>query len=536
MNKLLSKKDTQFLDSYVERLNKELLSEEKERHSYRYEVDKFDCYYKLGTDLPERVKKFFYNCGSPNICWVHGDLAICKEMSCEYMKRVVNSLIALINLQQKDENCAVAHKKISSESSGKYVTLLITKNIVYPILCESIDKDEQEIEKQYQKPVRSKRKWVQHITTKNHEDFATLYKNILKGELEKGGRATQDGEYLEVSHLMATFEESLYHTIKYHMSNKDPPQYLLSPSANIIKHYRLETMVYVWKKMKAIQRKMLLDRIKLWLVMGDVLSRDLIPFMIHAAGFPDGLFSASMFEDDRVFEMDISYFNEVLCVFDIADFLYDYRIFCMQVPTVNTLNPHPKFTNTTRDAIYFGWILIRKIYLDAVCIELSRIIGEAWSEYMFTTIISEEENKELKNKKRNKRRRQRKKHMKKKNEELTEENTTDEENLSEITDSEDDDISKINDRHALMNQVIQGCVEDTIFIIFLCKGCRKKPRSILFVPCGHILYCNECASSKTNCPDCHKKIMKKHFAQLHQEWLEGPTLQEATPQLKKCIQ
>ncbi|MGH0127065.1 UNVERIFIED_CONTAM: hypothetical protein FKN15_066922 [Acipenser sinensis] len=39
-----------------------------------------------------------------------------------------------------------------------------------------------------------------------------------------------------------------------------------------------------------------------------------------------------------------------------------------------------------------------------------------------------------------------------------------------------------------------------------CKVCMDKVVSIVFIPCGHLVVCSDCAASLSNCPICHAVI------------------------------
>lgn len=39
-----------------------------------------------------------------------------------------------------------------------------------------------------------------------------------------------------------------------------------------------------------------------------------------------------------------------------------------------------------------------------------------------------------------------------------------------------------------------------------CKVCMDKPVSMLFIPCGHLVVCSECAASLRHCPICRAVI------------------------------
>lgn len=42
----------------------------------------------------------------------------------------------------------------------------------------------------------------------------------------------------------------------------------------------------------------------------------------------------------------------------------------------------------------------------------------------------------------------------------------------------------------------------------LCKICMAKDVSVVFIPCGHLVACKECAQLLNECPLCRKDIMK----------------------------
>ena len=39
-----------------------------------------------------------------------------------------------------------------------------------------------------------------------------------------------------------------------------------------------------------------------------------------------------------------------------------------------------------------------------------------------------------------------------------------------------------------------------------CKVCMDKPVSIVFIPCGHLVVCSDCATSLRHCPICRASI------------------------------
>ena len=47
-----------------------------------------------------------------------------------------------------------------------------------------------------------------------------------------------------------------------------------------------------------------------------------------------------------------------------------------------------------------------------------------------------------------------------------------------------------------------------LYKISLCLACRKKPRTIVLLPCGHYALCSTCAKMKDTCPikSCSEKI------------------------------
>lgn len=40
----------------------------------------------------------------------------------------------------------------------------------------------------------------------------------------------------------------------------------------------------------------------------------------------------------------------------------------------------------------------------------------------------------------------------------------------------------------------------------ICKVCMAEKVSIVFLPCGHIVTCAECAPAMRNCPICRKLV------------------------------
>lgn len=42
----------------------------------------------------------------------------------------------------------------------------------------------------------------------------------------------------------------------------------------------------------------------------------------------------------------------------------------------------------------------------------------------------------------------------------------------------------------------------------LCKICMAKDVSVVFIPCGHLVACKECARLLNECPLCRTDIMK----------------------------
>ena len=43
----------------------------------------------------------------------------------------------------------------------------------------------------------------------------------------------------------------------------------------------------------------------------------------------------------------------------------------------------------------------------------------------------------------------------------------------------------------------------------LCKVCRRKDSCMVFVPCGHLVCCQECGERATRCPVCRMDISEK---------------------------
>ncbi|KAL8597787.1 hypothetical protein ACOMHN_004902 [Nucella lapillus] len=41
----------------------------------------------------------------------------------------------------------------------------------------------------------------------------------------------------------------------------------------------------------------------------------------------------------------------------------------------------------------------------------------------------------------------------------------------------------------------------------LCRQCRDTAANVTLLPCGHLLYCQDCASDQTHCQLCHREIM-----------------------------
>lgn len=49
----------------------------------------------------------------------------------------------------------------------------------------------------------------------------------------------------------------------------------------------------------------------------------------------------------------------------------------------------------------------------------------------------------------------------------------------------------------------------------LCKVCVDKRADVIFLPCGHMICCPQCAPAMTKCPICRKTIngqVKAYFA------------------------
>ena len=42
----------------------------------------------------------------------------------------------------------------------------------------------------------------------------------------------------------------------------------------------------------------------------------------------------------------------------------------------------------------------------------------------------------------------------------------------------------------------------------VCKVCLDKEANVVFVPCGHLCTCMDCAGSLTKCPICRARIEK----------------------------
>lgn len=79
-------------------------------------------------------------------------------------------------------------------------------------------------------------------------------------------------------------------------------------------------------------------------------------------------------------------------------------------------------------------------------------------------------------------------------------------------------ISKILNLYILLNSIMLNYVIFLTEIVFLteencklrdqvtCKRCMRKNVSSVFDPCGHILYCSDCAPDFKSCPICLEEV------------------------------
>ncbi|XP_053378717.1 baculoviral IAP repeat-containing protein 7-B-like [Mercenaria mercenaria] len=51
-------------------------------------------------------------------------------------------------------------------------------------------------------------------------------------------------------------------------------------------------------------------------------------------------------------------------------------------------------------------------------------------------------------------------------------------------------------------------VEERLTELILCIHCKTRNKEVIYIPCGHFLYCTICDNLKyhRNCPLCHAKI------------------------------
>ncbi|XP_032221082.2 RING finger protein unkempt homolog [Nematostella vectensis] len=49
---------------------------------------------------------------------------------------------------------------------------------------------------------------------------------------------------------------------------------------------------------------------------------------------------------------------------------------------------------------------------------------------------------------------------------------------------------------------------------YSCSKCQEKPRSVVTLPCTHLLLCEECAAAETECPHCHIQITQRNTVTL----------------------
>ena len=42
-----------------------------------------------------------------------------------------------------------------------------------------------------------------------------------------------------------------------------------------------------------------------------------------------------------------------------------------------------------------------------------------------------------------------------------------------------------------------------------CKICMDQLINIVFIPCGHLIFCSKCAQAMNKCPMCRKPIPRK---------------------------
>ena len=45
-------------------------------------------------------------------------------------------------------------------------------------------------------------------------------------------------------------------------------------------------------------------------------------------------------------------------------------------------------------------------------------------------------------------------------------------------------------------------------ICSLCTECRRFERSVVLIPCGHLVLCDRCAWRTLNCPVCHSQVLR----------------------------
>ncbi|CAD7082243.1 unnamed protein product [Hermetia illucens] len=74
---------------------------------------------------------------------------------------------------------------------------------------------------------------------------------------------------------------------------------------------------------------------------------------------------------------------------------------------------------------------------------------------------------------------------------------------SSVNESNDDSITISK---SLFQFFIKGGNEDT----GECKICSEQIRDVVFLPCGHVVACSECAKQCEFCPICRAKVERKH--------------------------
>jgi len=59
----------------------------------------------------------------------------------------------------------------------------------------------------------------------------------------------------------------------------------------------------------------------------------------------------------------------------------------------------------------------------------------------------------------------------------------------------------------------------------MCKICLDKPADVIFLPCGHMVSCGQCAPALNKCPICRKLVsglVKAFFATISQSGTQRP--------------